>query len=422
MAVAACGPTSSDRPGEVPSRAAAAADPVAATPSASADAPPAPNPPPAAGAVAADPAALPAGAELAAATSLEQVGGYRLHMGADGDLVLSWGAAVLWSTGTGGHPGARALLQPDGDFVVAGADGAVLWSAGTGGRGTVQVTISATGEIVAVDGTGPVWTAGTDGHRGRIEAVASPSGAHELRMQDDGNLVLHAGGSPIWATGTAGRAGAVAELQPDGNLVVSTPGDGVLWSSGTAGSGATEVAVTDAGQLELTTASGQRVWQVVGQPEPAAPGTPAGRTAPAPGAPASGSTSGPTSGPGEPAADPRPAAPPVSSDYGLAGSLIEEINAYRQSNGLGTLTVSGQLNGYAQACAAGMAAADAPLAHCRSGEIVQYNTYGSPHAWLVAFQNSPSHNAIMLLPGITLIGGGVTLSPGGRYYSVINVS
>ena len=117
---------------------------------------------------------------------------------------------------------------------------------------------------------------------------------------------------------------------------------------------------------------------------------------------------------------PQAQAAPAITDHGVA-QLAASINNYRAGQGLGQLAVDADLTTQARACALALAREGA-LRHCQSGEIVQYNTYGSPHAWLVAFQNSPSHNAIMLLPDITSIGGGVTLSPGGRYYSVINVA
>ncbi|MEU3725786.1 hypothetical protein [Streptomyces sp. NPDC031705] len=39
------------------------------------------------------------------------------------------GGASVWSSGTGGHPGARLLVRPAGDVVVLDGDRA-LWSKG----------------------------------------------------------------------------------------------------------------------------------------------------------------------------------------------------------------------------------------------------------------------------------------------------
>ena len=49
--------------------------------------------------------------------------------------------------------------------------------------------------------------------------LSSPTGAYQLTMQADGNLVLHHGATVVWSSGTS-SAGAHALLQGDGNLVV----------------------------------------------------------------------------------------------------------------------------------------------------------------------------------------------------------
>ncbi|MET9698956.1 hypothetical protein ABZY31_18785 [Streptomyces sp. NPDC006529] len=62
-----------------------------------------------------------------------------LRMGTDGDLFMrDWmgGKKVVWSAGTTNNPGAYALLQDDGNFVVYTADGGpgkggALWQSGT---------------------------------------------------------------------------------------------------------------------------------------------------------------------------------------------------------------------------------------------------------------------------------------------------
>jgi lysophospholipase L1-like esterase len=65
-------------------------------------------------------------------------GAFAMEMEPDGDLVVSGppGPArrEIWSTGTSGHPGARAVMQPDGNFVVVDARGRPLWSTGTAGQ------------------------------------------------------------------------------------------------------------------------------------------------------------------------------------------------------------------------------------------------------------------------------------------------
>lgn len=55
-----------------------------------------------------------------------------LQMLVDGNLVLhGTGFLPIWSTGTGGNPGAVLTLQNDGVAVIKSAGGAVLWSSTT---------------------------------------------------------------------------------------------------------------------------------------------------------------------------------------------------------------------------------------------------------------------------------------------------
>jgi hypothetical protein len=65
----------------------------------------------------------------------------------------------IWHSNTAGNPGARAVLQPDGNFVVYSASNAVLWSSNTGGHPGATLTV-----------------------------------------QNDGNAVLYANGQALWAT------------------------------------------------------------------------------------------------------------------------------------------------------------------------------------------------------------------------------
>ena len=67
----------------------------------------------------------------------------------------------IWDSGTSGNPGAQAVLQSDGDFVISSASGTALWSSDTSGK--------------------PGAT---------------------LSVQNDGNVVLYAGGQTLWSTKT----------------------------------------------------------------------------------------------------------------------------------------------------------------------------------------------------------------------------
>ncbi|MFJ2129688.1 FG-GAP-like repeat-containing protein [Streptomyces sp. NPDC087845] len=108
---------------------------------------------------------IPAGTTLAAGQSYTSRSA-KLTMKDDGDLEISSNAGRrLWSTGTAGNPGAKAVMQAKGNLVVYKADGStVLWDS---------------------------KTSGAEGY-----AV----------LQDRGNLVVHnVKGQSLWSSGTALR-------------------------------------------------------------------------------------------------------------------------------------------------------------------------------------------------------------------------
>ncbi|MGW4384399.1 hypothetical protein [Kitasatospora sp. NPDC004531] len=97
------------------------------------------------------------------------------------------------------------------------------------------------------------------------------SGATELVMQDDGNLVLHLDndsgrrGPVLWSIGTWGNPGAYAFMQPDGNFVVYRQGGGpdtggALWSTGTWGHPGAALSLLN-GSLDVIGQGGY--WQAV---------------------------------------------------------------------------------------------------------------------------------------------------------------
>jgi surface antigen len=111
------------------------------------------------------------GATMTPGQFLQSPGGqYRLYIQPDGNLVEYNAAGTpLWDppppSQTAGHPGAYAVLQGDGNFVVyPQAGGPALWAS---------------------------YTQNNPGDR--------------LNLQDDGNLVIYsAAGAPLWATMSSG--------------------------------------------------------------------------------------------------------------------------------------------------------------------------------------------------------------------------
>lgn len=174
-------------------------------------------------------------------------GSYRLTLLATGDLVLTLSSTgrVIWSFGTAGHPGATAVLQRDGNFVVHDSAGKVVKTSGSGGHqlGTYSLTLRETSDAVisAPDGK-LVWSSrttntmlrATESLRGG-QFLRSSDRRYQLVMRRDGDLVLYApDGSLSWETGTSVPNSRVS-MGPGGAMAVYGPLDKVLWSTHTTG-------------------------------------------------------------------------------------------------------------------------------------------------------------------------------------------
>jgi hypothetical protein len=80
-------------------------------------------------------------------------GGFTLQQQPDGNLVLHNAAnAVVWSSGTSGHPGSSTRLQTDGNLVIYDSAGTAIWSTKTYGT-------AATYLLVQDDGSAALYTA-----------------------------------------------------------------------------------------------------------------------------------------------------------------------------------------------------------------------------------------------------------------------
>jgi parallel beta-helix repeat protein len=91
-------------------------------------------------------------------------GRFSLKLQADGDLVLRFGTARLWSTGTAGQAVAQAIQQNDGNLVLHDWSGNALWSTATGGHNGARLIVQNDGNLVIYDGAAPVWSSGTCCH------------------------------------------------------------------------------------------------------------------------------------------------------------------------------------------------------------------------------------------------------------------
>ncbi|ROP50536.1 MULTISPECIES: hypothetical protein [unclassified Rathayibacter] len=171
--------------------------------------------------------------------------GDRLDMQTDGNVVIyAADGRAVWSTGTGGNPGALLVMQDDGDLVVFRADDSVAWSSSDGQAPPAVADTLSSGsdlragqELVSTDGRSRAAMQ-TDGNfvvysGGSVRFNAATSGpGNRLVMQSDGNAVVYANyGAPLWQSGTAGNPGARMVMQNDGNLVIYAASGRPLWSS-----------------------------------------------------------------------------------------------------------------------------------------------------------------------------------------------
>ena len=79
------------------------------------------------------------------------------------------------------------------------------------------------GNLVLYDqSANALWASGTAG-----------SGATQVDMQMEGNLVIYAGGTPVWATPTGSYPNAYLLVQNDGNVVIYSDVGVPLWATNT---------------------------------------------------------------------------------------------------------------------------------------------------------------------------------------------
>lgn len=90
------------------------------------------------------------------------------------------------------------------------------------------------------------------------ESIVSQNGKYKAELQPDGNLVVSGPTGPSWGTMTYGKPVATADMQADGNLVLYTAEHGVVWASSTAGNGA-HLVIQDDRNLVLYAADGGTV-------------------------------------------------------------------------------------------------------------------------------------------------------------------
>lgn len=109
---------------------------------------------------AADASFLRAGQMLASCENLISPNGrYTLTLGCDGSLTLvedQW--STLWTSSTGGFPGATLEMQRDGNLVIYSEGHIARWETGTSGNRDAALAVQDDGNVVVIAaGNRPVW-------------------------------------------------------------------------------------------------------------------------------------------------------------------------------------------------------------------------------------------------------------------------
>lgn len=187
----------------------------------------------------------------------------RLEVQGDGTVVLSHDGVGVWSQAQGAADG--LMMQGDGNLVAYNDLGTALWSSGTSAPGA-YLCLQDDGNLVIIEDVA-VWA--TDTARLKPggaapatldatsflqsgDALRLSSGAAQLTMQADGNLVLQHGEAVVWASGGVTEAGAYLAVQEDGNLVVYTQHGEPTWTSKTVGHDRVRLTLQDDGNLVLS--------------------------------------------------------------------------------------------------------------------------------------------------------------------------
>ena len=207
------------------------------------------------------------GHTLVAGQALESPGGqYLLELASNGNLeeIYGGGGPVIWAT-THGVPGDHAVLQPNGDLVLAGSAGQTLWSSNSSGTGCPTLDLQRDGNLVIYD-TANVWSKGAVhgiSHQEKLESgwiVISAGARYYLDMLSTGDLTLRNDANKLlWHTDTTGP-GNYAVMQSDGNLVVYSAANKPLWNSHTNGNTGATLDVQTDGNLVIYSTAGKPLW------------------------------------------------------------------------------------------------------------------------------------------------------------------
>ncbi|MFI9836379.1 hypothetical protein ACIHFD_05065 [Nonomuraea sp. NPDC051941] len=103
---------------------------------------------------------LPSGHVLRPGQAVQSSNGrYRLIQQDEGNAVLYDGQRSLFTTPTAGHPGARSIMQAEGNWVVVDSGNKALWTTKTAGNPGAWLAVSDDGRIIIYSHDNkPLWT------------------------------------------------------------------------------------------------------------------------------------------------------------------------------------------------------------------------------------------------------------------------
>lgn len=90
-------------------------------------------------------------------------GRFRFELQRDGNLALWFGSSLLWAANTYGTQATFLAMQANGNLVLYGPGGSLIWQSGTSGPGA-RLILQNDGNLVIYSGSMPLWATGTSGH------------------------------------------------------------------------------------------------------------------------------------------------------------------------------------------------------------------------------------------------------------------
>ena len=193
-------------------------------------------------------------------------GQFTLSMGRDGVLSLAGDGRELWRSSTHAHRGASASLDSSGALTVRTTHGAVVWRS-AGSHPHDRLSLGDDGELSLTSGTRVWWSTNTHlSSLGRHHSLRpgwtlySANAQCRLIMAPVGQLRMQSSSyGTLWTSQGERIPGSSAVLEDNGSFVVVSPTHHVTWASGSLGANLT-LQITNSGRAVIRTPSGHWSW------------------------------------------------------------------------------------------------------------------------------------------------------------------